>query len=206
MIDHLEKCIVRLDSPREKVEFRDYLNRRLINTESKEFFTKFFQKNYECLSCYDIIFDPVYCFECNQVYCKNCILNTIPKENNLLCNHTNHTKTIEELPKIEKGNFEKIKVDCFFCDDKNLNLLTYPNHIECCKKKYEEKNFKTIENKTLDGLKGDNRILYEFNEKGLNAKLNEQIKDLELKIKEKDNVIHGFKINLTKIQLAYKKH
>ena len=125
MIEALEKISnkqVSSETLEVKTDIRDYFNKRLIIPEIFKYFNKLYDRFYKCLVCYDVIFDPIYCSECQLVFCSSCVSKG-SKSKNLNCLHSN---LLKELPALEKLKFEKIKVKCFFnCSNKNLNLLTY---------------------------------------------------------------------------------
>ena len=105
MIDILETLIDTQDkeykqdrqvSSEEGEAYCKYFNKRLIVPEIRDHFNVVYEMRYKCLICYDVVYDPVYCSECQLVFCKSCVtvsstqsLNNIQKNKNLLCDHTN---------------------------------------------------------------------------------------------------------------------
>ena len=122
------------------IKNKDLLLRRLIKHSSRSYFELFYSKYYECLICKDILFDPVQCNKCNEIFCRSCIysLSTNSRYTNsnfrvLNCFH-------RQLNEIEKSNryeyvkqLEKVKLDCYYkCGNADLNLLNYAKHIRIC--------------------------------------------------------------------------
>ena len=186
IIENLEKFKINQVKPAAIADYCYYFNRKLIVSEIKEHFNQLYGRCYKCLICYDVIFDPVYCSDCRIVFCKNCISN-VNKNNNLLCSHTTISK---ELPAEKILDFEQIKVNCFFkCDNKNLNLLTYPDHLIICKEKYD-RNISSL-NEKKDSKKDINITLL-LKERALNVNFLEQIDKLKLELKEKVRTVERF--------------
>ena len=120
-----------------------------------------------CELCRHLVFDPVYCSDCKHIFCLYCIRNKekfiINSENNILkCLHG----AITDLPKEREDKLKQISIDqCFFeCDERNLDLITYPEHTRKC---YEifNKNQKEIteflrlrKEKLITMTEGDNNI------------------------------------------------
>jgi len=122
---------------RTAIDIRNYFNRSLINKDDRKYFNDLFDKYYKCLLCYDTIFDPVHCSNCQLVFCRSCTSNKDLLSQNLKCNHA---KLSTKLPTEEQTKFGNIRVNCFFnCSEKSLNLLNYAAHIKLCRETYEQK-------------------------------------------------------------------
>ena len=193
MIDYLQKLINNQSnnqannqaSQEEKVDYQDYFNRKLIfDPEIKDYFNQFYEIHYKCWICYDVVFDPIYCPECQLVFCKSCVTNSLFNSKSIKCSHR---ETLRELTKQEKLKFEKIKVNCFFkCGSQKLNLLNYPDHLIGCKAKYNERNLKTNEVKTTTFSNEVNKIHLETDEIGSIVQLKKLNQINTLKMQEKD--------------------
>ena len=195
------------------IDIRDYFNKRLINTDIREDFNEMYERYFKCLICNDVVFNPIYCSECENIFCKTCISINKHKNNLLLCDHT---KISTELPKLKKELFEKIKINCFFkCNNKSLDLLSYPSHLKSCKEKYESKFIKTNEtneivskiipnannanntsNKNLTNITTIDKIQLKHLESGSFAKLQASNAKLVALLKNKENIIKSLQIQL----------
>jgi len=190
MIESLEKLIKQQNlqsTSEDKEEYKDYFNRRLIfDPDTLEYFNQYYELHYKCWICYDVIFNPVYCPECQHFFCNRCASNSLIKTSrkNITCNHTNQ---LRELTQQEKLKFEKINVTCFFkCGSKNLNLLTYPDHLIRCKTKYDARTLKSEVKTRVDSTK-DKKIHLDAVSKETSIQFNKLNQMNALKIKEKDN-------------------
>ena len=112
-----------------------FFNKLLIKPESRAYFDLLYTKDFKCIICKDVLFDPVLCSECKRVYCSSCIkdkdLNNLTSNHNMIlkCNHDR----IEIDIGVVKEEFMKIKLNCFFkCESIKLNLFNYPGHLKKC--------------------------------------------------------------------------
>ena len=114
-----------------------YLNKRFKEAMINDFKSLYY---IECQLCNDIIFDPVYCEDCMNMFCLSCVRDKEKVEakyqtNFIKCKHYN----LSDLPKQKQQQLRAIELSrCFFeCETENLNLLNYGDHTRECIKVFQ---------------------------------------------------------------------
>ena len=121
-----------------RIENNQLLTLCSIKPESREYFQKHFEKSMKCSICEGIIFDPVACNDCKEVFCKQCIQSKIYKNEKCPLEDCFPITVSVIIDEVFKKKFEKVKINCFYNCNSEINLLNYALHLQECEVEYKE--------------------------------------------------------------------
>ncbi len=183
----------------------EYLNVDLIKPECMKIFKQILERHLKCVVCSGIIFDPVSCSTCQEIYCKSCLKDLIKKNKSCLYEDCFPIYISERLNDVSIKKFERIKLFCIFKCNAELNLLNYPRHISKCENreitctfcqvgKINEKQLKDIL-ESMDNKERENEKLKEDLVKLINEKEN-----LDKTLRDKNELIQKYEHQLLQKQ------
>ena len=100
--------------------------------------TKFLKAQLICPLCNNIFINPLMCMNCQKVYCKRCIDNSINKSKKCTCTNPNYQKCISK-----NDLLSQLKFICVGCEKEIKYDDAEKHHESCCPGKTSKKTNST---------------------------------------------------------------